>query len=79
VSGSARRKLKTARENESGTGGLLKLGYATLLKSREALTRVPKRPRSGGSSLIKKVNPLYGPRDSYKTRDLYGGLDYGHQ
>jgi hypothetical protein len=37
-----------------------------LPKSREALTRVPKRPRSEGSTLVKEVNPLQRPRDSMR-------------
>jgi hypothetical protein len=35
-------------------------------KSREALTRVPKRTRSEGSALVKEVNPLQRPRDSMR-------------
>jgi hypothetical protein len=45
VSGSARRKLKT-RKSQYNTGGLWQLGYMALPQSREALTKVPKRPRS---------------------------------
>jgi hypothetical protein len=37
-----------------------------LPKSREALTRLPIRPRSEGTTLIKEVNPLWGPRDSVR-------------
>jgi hypothetical protein len=52
--------LKT-RESQSSTGGSQKPGYMALPKSREALTRVPKKPRSEGSTLTKKVNPLQNP------------------
>jgi hypothetical protein len=57
VSGNARRKIKI-RENQCNTGGLWQPGYEALPKSREALTRVPIRPRSKGNTLIKEVNPL---------------------
>jgi hypothetical protein len=33
---------------------------------REALTRVPIRPRSKGNTLIEEANPLFGPRDSVR-------------
>jgi hypothetical protein len=66
VSGSARRKLKNARESQSNTGGSQQLGYTALPKSREALIRMPKRPRFEGSTLIKEVNSLLGPRGSTK-------------
>jgi hypothetical protein len=32
--------------------------YVALTRSRDALTRVPTRPRSDSSTLIKEVNPL---------------------
>jgi hypothetical protein len=38
----------------------------SLPKFREALIRVPIRPRSSGNTLIKEVNPLSGPRDSLR-------------
>jgi hypothetical protein len=62
VSGSARRKLKT-RKSQSSTGGSQQPGYVALPKSKEALIRVPKRSRSEGISLVKKVNPPQRPRD----------------
>jgi hypothetical protein len=46
------------REIQGSTGGLRKPGYMALPKFREALTRVPIRPRSKGNTLIKDVNPL---------------------
>jgi hypothetical protein len=51
--------LKT-RESQSSTG------IHGIPKAREALTRVPKRTRSEGSTLIKEVNPLQRPRDSVR-------------
>jgi hypothetical protein len=63
VSGSARRKLKKP-ESQSSTDVSWQLEYAALPKSREALTRVPERTRSEGSTLIKEINPLQRPRDS---------------
>jgi hypothetical protein len=62
VSGSARRKLKI-RKSQSSTGGSWQLRYMALPKSREALTRVSKRPRSEGSTLVTEVNPPQRPRD----------------
>jgi hypothetical protein len=37
-----------------------------LPNSWEALTRVPKRPRSEGSTLVKGVNPPQRPRESMR-------------
>jgi hypothetical protein len=37
-----------------------------LPKSREALTRLPKRLRSEGGNLVKEVNPPQRPRDSMR-------------
>jgi hypothetical protein len=37
-----------------------------LPKSRKTLTREPKRPRSGGRTLVKEFNPLQRPRDSMR-------------
>jgi hypothetical protein len=39
-------------------GGSWKSGYMVLPKFREALTRVPIRPKSKGNTLIKEVSPL---------------------
>jgi hypothetical protein len=55
-------KLKT-RKSQSSTGGLWQPGYVALPESREVLTRVPKRPRSEGSTLVYELNPLQRPRD----------------
>jgi hypothetical protein len=65
LSGSARKKLKT-RKSQSSTGGSWQLAYVALPKSREALTRVPKMPRSEGTTLVKEVKPLQRPRDSMR-------------
>jgi hypothetical protein len=47
--------LKKARESQSNTGSSLQPGYTVLPKSRKGLTRVPKKPRSEGSTLLKEV------------------------
>jgi hypothetical protein len=65
VSRSSRRKLKI-RKSQNSTRGSQHPGYVALPKSREALTWVPKRPRSEGSALIKEVNPLQRPRESIR-------------
>jgi hypothetical protein len=58
----------------SSIGGLQQLGYAALHKSREALTNVPKRPRSEGSTLIKEVNPPKRPRNSMRPETYMEAL-----
>jgi hypothetical protein len=50
-----------------------------LSEYREALIGMPIRPRLEGSILIKEVNPLLRTQGLYETKDLQGGLDYGHQ
>jgi hypothetical protein len=47
-----------ARESQGSTRDLWKPRYESLPKFREALTRLPVRPRSKGNTLIKEVNPL---------------------
>jgi hypothetical protein len=55
-----------ARESQGNTGDLREPWYVVLTKLREALTRVPIRPRSKGNTVIKEVNPFQGPRDSVR-------------
>jgi hypothetical protein len=43
LSGSARRKLKKARESQGSTGGAQQLGCTASSKPRENLTRMPKK------------------------------------
>jgi hypothetical protein len=50
LSGSARRKLKKARERQSGTGCLQQPGNLSFHNSRGSSTKVSKRPRSEGST-----------------------------
>jgi hypothetical protein len=63
LSGSARRKVKKARERQSGTVGLQQPGHLSSPKSGGSSTKVSKRPRSECSTPTEQVNPPKRPRD----------------
>jgi hypothetical protein len=71
VFGNARRKLYEPRRIK------VVLGFMGI-KSREAPDQCAYKAQVQGQTLIKKVNPLQGPR-VYKASDLQGSLDYHHQ
>lgn len=52
--------------------------YAALHKTKKAMIRVLRSPRSESSSLIKEVNPLQGGRD-YELGDHLGDFYYGRK
>jgi hypothetical protein len=57
LSGSARRKHKKARKSrEPGTGSQQQQGHMASPKPKEVQTRVPRQPRSEGSTPMKEAN-----------------------
>jgi hypothetical protein len=63
LSGSARRKLKKARESQGGTRDQQRPGHVASSKPMETQTRVSKWHRSEGSTPVKEANPSERPSD----------------
>jgi hypothetical protein len=61
--GCTRRKLKKARKDQSGKGGLQQLGHMVLCKPEEFEIRMAKQPRSQNSTLDKEAKHVMRPRD----------------
>jgi hypothetical protein len=74
LSGSARRKIKKARERQCGTGSPQQPGHVALPKPRDVQIRVPERPRSESGTPAKEGKPVKRPRDLTR-RDFQGSLD----